>query len=155
MVPLVHWVIAIAIAASCAILEAWLSGPQPFRVLATLRQPNWALPVWGWMMVGALFYVVMTYSAAAALQAGTDGRVALVLVVCVLITDGFWNYLLFRRRRLDLAYCYLFPYAALVAAATYAVGTLDILAGLMMGCYLIFLPYDFAWTRALRQLNTV
>jgi translocator protein len=150
-----HWMIAIAIAACCALIEAWLSGPRPFRVLASLQQPKWALPVWGWMLVGALFYIVMTNATATALQAGIEGRVALLLVVCVLLTDGFWNYLLFRRRRLDWAYRYLFPYAALVAAATYAVGKLDLLAGLLIGCYLIFLPYDFAWSRALRQLNAV
>lgn len=51
-------------------------------------------------------YVIMTYGAAAMLQAREQGLVALVMIIAVMVTDGVWNYLLFRYRRLDWAYCW-------------------------------------------------
>ena len=144
---------ALMLAALCAALEVWLSGPKPFRLLASLKQPGWALPNWGWMIVGAAFYVIMTFGAASMLQAREQGLAALLMIIAVMVTDGFWNYLLFRSRRLDLAYWYLFPYAALVAATTVVVFTVDGLAGGLMAIYLAFLPYDFVWTKALSTLN--
>ncbi|RWO51338.1 hypothetical protein [Mesorhizobium sp.] len=50
--PFSPWLLALMLAAFCAALEAWLSGPKPFRFLASLKQPRWALPIWGWMIVG-------------------------------------------------------------------------------------------------------
>jgi tryptophan-rich sensory protein len=147
------WIIAIVIAASCAGLEAWLSGPRPFRLLQSLHQPKWALPLWGWIAIGGLFYAVMAYAAATALKSGGRGVVALLLVVAVMLTDGFWNYLLFRHRRIDWAYRYLFPYTVLVAVTTYSVLALDRPAGMLVLLYLAFLRYDIVWTRALRRLN--
>src|SRR5688572_21917709 len=107
------WLVALALAALCAALEAWMSGPRPFRFLATLKQPRWALPVWGWMVVGGAFYVIMTFAVAAMLRKQEPGLLALALIVTVMIADGVWNYILFRRRRLDWAYRYLFPYTML------------------------------------------
>ena len=147
------WPVALALAGLCAALEVLLSGPKPFRVLASLKQPRWALPVWGWIIAGGLFYAIMTFAAAAMLQAQEQGRLPLVLIMAVMLTDGVWNYLLFRRRRLDWAYRYLFPYTALVAATTAVVLTVDPLAGGLIAIYLAFLPYDFAWTNAVRTLN--
>ena len=144
---------ALMLAAFCAALEAWLSGPKPFRLLASLKQPRWALPIWGWVIVGGAFYAVMTFGVATMLQAREQGSVALVMIIAVMVTDGVWNYLLFRRRRLDLAYWYLFPYTVLVAATTVAVFTIDVLAGGLIATYLAFLAYDFAWTKALGTLN--
>lgn len=147
------WPVALILAAFCAALEAWLSGPRPFRFLATLKQPRWALPIWGWMVVGGTFYVIMTFAVAAMLRAQEQGLLALTMTVTVMVADGFWNYLLFRRRRLDWAYRYLFPYTVLVATTTVAVFTVDALAGGLIALYLAFLPYDFAWTKALGRLN--
>lgn len=95
----------------------------------------------------------MIYAAGMVLQRGVEAAFTLALVVSVMLTDGFWNYLLFHTRRIDWAYLYLFPYTALVALATYMVYAVDPLAGGLMAIYLAFLPYDIAWTRALRRLN--
>jgi tryptophan-rich sensory protein len=146
-------ILAILIAAAAAGLEAVLSGRRPFAFLASLDQPRWALPNAGWMAVGAGFYIIMTYALWRTLEAGDAGRLATSLIVLVLLTDGFWNFLLFRSRRLDWAYWYLFPYAALVAVATAVALTIDPPAAGAMLLYVIFLPYDFAWTRALMHRN--
>ncbi|UVC18410.1 tryptophan-rich sensory protein [Mesorhizobium onobrychidis] len=102
---------------------------------------------------GGAFYTIMTFGVAAMLQAQERGAAALVMVIAVMVTDGVWNYLLFRRRRLDWAYWYLFPYTVLVATTTIAVFTIDVPAGGLIAIYLAFLPYDFAWTKALATLN--
>lgn len=147
------WTIALSCSALCAALEAWLSGPRPFRVLAAFKQPDWGLPLWAWLAVGATFYIVMTWSAALMLEAGRPGLAPFALILAVMLTDGFWNYLLLRRRRIDLAYRYLIPYTALVAAATAWAFAVNAWAGLMLAVYLAFLPYDLAWTKALARLN--
>ena len=147
------WPMALMLVAFCAALEAWLSGPKPFRLLASLKQPRWALPIWGWMIVGGAFYVIMTFAVAAMLEAQEQGSLALVMIIAVMVTDGVWNYLLFRRRRLDLAYWYLFPYTVLVATTMVAVFPVNALAGGLIAIYLAFLPYDFAWTKAVGTLN--
>jgi tryptophan-rich sensory protein len=147
------WLWALGIAAVCAGLETWLSGPKPFAVLASFKQPSWALPIWGWMAVGAVFYLVMTFALFRAFEAGPSGTPAIVLIVVVMVTDGFWNYLLFKRRRLNWSYLYLFPYALCVGAALWATAVIDPLAALGIGLYFVFLPYDFVWARALARLN--
>jgi len=144
---------ALILVALCAALEAWLSGPKPFRVLASLKQPRWALPIWGWVIVGVAFYAIMSFAAAAMLQARQQGAVALAMITAVMVTDGVWNYLLFRRKRLDWAYWYLFPYTILVAATSAVVFTVDGRAGGLIAVYLAFLLYDFAWTKTLAALN--
>ena len=144
---------ALMLVALCAALEAWLSGPKPFRVLASLKQPRWALPIWGWLVVGGAFYAIMCFAIVAMLQAREQGSVALAMIMAVMVTDGVWNYLLFRRRRLDWAYWYLFPYTVLVATTSVVVLTVDLPAGGLIAIYLAFLPYDFAWTKALAALN--
>jgi tryptophan-rich sensory protein len=147
------WLAAIGIAALAAILEAWLSGRRPFAFLASLNQPPWAMPVTGWLAVGAAFYLIMVLAMVRMIEAGAAGLVPLGLIVIVLLADGFWNYMLFRQRRLDLAYICLFPYALLVVLATVAVGLQDIAAGFAMAIYVVFLPYDFAWANSLRLRN--
>ncbi|RWO61674.1 hypothetical protein [Mesorhizobium sp.] len=142
--PFSPWLLALMLAAFCAALEAWLSGPKPFRFLASLKQPRWALPIWGWMIVGGAFYVIMTYGASAMLQAREQGfarddnsryghRWGLELPIVPLQTP-----------RLGLL---------LVAATTVAVFTVDMLAGGLIAICFAFLPYDFAWTKALAKLN--
>jgi tryptophan-rich sensory protein len=117
-----------------AAFEAWLSGRSPFKYLQSLRQPWWALPTWGKVVVGGLFYLAMTVAMARALGAGATGAIAAVLIVLVFITDGFWNYLLFRRRRLDRAYVYLFPYSILVANAFVAMLATDRTSAVLVFC---------------------
>ncbi|BBX74152.1 tryptophan-rich sensory protein [Mycobacterium shinjukuense] len=138
------WVTAIAVAVPCGLVEAWLSGPTPFRILTSLAQPKWALPRWGWMLVGGVCYLIMAYAAATALRLGAPGKPGITFVVAVLLTDGIWNYLLYRRRRIDLAYAYLSPYPTLVVVTTWAIVALDSLVGTLVALYLAFLPYERA-----------
>jgi tryptophan-rich sensory protein len=74
-------------------------------------------------------------------------------IILVLVSDAFWNALLFRLRRLDLAYLYLFPYSLVVIGAAVSVYFADPVSSLLIAVYVIFLPYDFAWVRALRRMN--
>lgn len=148
-----NWVVAVVIAGICAAAEAWLSGPKPFAVLESLRQPRWAFPAWGWMIVGAAFYIIFVFALGRMLALGTPGYGAVLLIILVLLTDGFWNFLLFRKRRFDWAYLYLFPYTVLVVASCWLCWTLDAWAGLAILPYIVFLPYDFAWTKTLANLN--
>lgn len=148
-----NWLVAIGIATACAALEALLSGRAPFRFLQTLKQPSWALPIWGWIAVGGLFYVVMTVALARTLEASAMSTLSAILIVLVLLTDGFWNFLLFRLRRFNWAYWYLFPYALLVIGACFAAFSVDAVSGALIALYVAFLPYDFAWARALQLMN--
>jgi tryptophan-rich sensory protein len=145
------WLIAVSVAAVCACLEASLSGRSPFGFLKSLKQPPWALPTWGWVIVGGLFYVAMTVALAHAIDA--SGWFPAALITLVLVTDAFWNYVLFRKRNLSWAYWYLFPYAALVALACAVAFSASPVSGTAIALYLMFLPYDFAWVRSLARLN--
>jgi tryptophan-rich sensory protein len=149
-----HWLIAIAIALVAAVAEAVMSGPKPFAVLASFRQPHWALPIWGWLVVGAGFYLATTVALARMFEIGAEGWWPATLIVVVLFTDGFWNFLLFRLRRLDLAYLYLFPYALIVVATTHGVARVDLWASAGLVVYCLFLPYDLLWTRALARAQS-
>ena len=148
-----HWILAIVIAAASAGLEAWLSGPKPFSVLKSFKQPRWSLPIFGWMAVGGAFYLIMTFALATSLAAGSNGYLAASLVVLVMVTDGFWNLILFRKRQFWGAFWYLFPYTALVLASVFALWNVDFRAALLVSCYAAFLAYDFCWAFALARLN--
>lgn len=95
----------------------------------------------------------MTFAMTQSMRAIDHGILPVAAVIAVMIADAFWNYLLFRRKRFDWAFWYLFPYTLLVIIAVFAVFDIDRIAGILMACYLAFLPYDFAWTRALVRLN--
>lgn len=96
----------------------------------------------------------MTFAAAKMIQAKERGLLPLLLIVALMIADGFWNCVLFRLRRVDWAFWYLFPYAVLTFVTTVAVFAVDRPAGALLVFYLAFLPYDFAWTKALGRLNS-
>jgi tryptophan-rich sensory protein len=147
------WAIAFGIVVVAAVLEGILSGPKPVAFLASLKQPHWALPGAAWIAVGVVFYGIVFFAVARMLDAGRAGWPALVLLIAMLAANALWNFVLFRRRRLDIAYASLFPYAALVAMTAVAAFAIDWISGVLLGGYLVFLVYDIAWARSLRNLN--
>jgi tryptophan-rich sensory protein len=146
-------VAAISICAAASALEAWLSGPRPFAFLRSLQQPAWALPLPAWLAVGIAFYAIMATALARLFAGGGPASLGVASIILVLVSDAFWNALLFRLRRLDLAYLYLFPYSLVVIGAAVSVYFADPVSSLLIAVSVIFLPYDFAWVRALRRMN--
>jgi tryptophan-rich sensory protein len=147
------WLIALGIIIVAAVVEGLLSGSKPMVFLASLDQPRWSLPAPAWIAVGIGFYIIMLVALVRMLEAGTAGWLPVGLIVVGLAANGLWNFVLFRRHRLDWAYLFLFPYAAVVALAWVSILSVDLLAAGPIGLYLLFLIYDFAWARSLRNRN--
>ena len=49
---------SLAICALGAALEGLFAGSGIRQRLATVRSPSYAVPFWGWMVIGALYYVI-------------------------------------------------------------------------------------------------
>ena len=74
-----------------------------------------AVPFWGWMVIGALYYVIcFTILYRLFLLPPSPARsAAFTLLGAVMFINALWNYFFFRTRNLFHAYLLGFPYSAI------------------------------------------
>lgn len=125
-----------------------------------LRQPSFGLPLWGWGVVGVVYYcafAVVLFRLLGAVRAGREGRsrfVPLVATLGIMLGNELWNVVLFGWQDLFLAFAVLWPFALFVVlVAGYVFRTTDRIAGALLGGYAVWLVYDLAWMYGLWQLN--
>ena len=131
-----------------------MAGRDPRAFLASLSQPRWRPPFAVWVVIGLLFYLVFGLILYRLLQQSAGwAPAAVALIVAVLLANGGWNYLLFRRRDLVASYRALFLYALLLAALLALLLRHDHWSALILLPYLAYLPFALVWVRALIRLN--
>jgi hypothetical protein len=59
--PLPAAALALAMAVAAALVGQALAGDDPFGALSVYRQPWFALPSWGWVVVGIVYYLAMMF----------------------------------------------------------------------------------------------
>ncbi len=104
-----------AICALGAALEGLFAGSGIRQRLATVRSPSYAVPFSGWMVIGALYYVIcftILYRLFL-LQPAPLRSAAFALLGAIMFINALWNYFFFRTRNLFHAYLLGFPYSAI------------------------------------------
>jgi benzodiazapine receptor len=148
---------SLAICALGVALEGLFAGPGIKQRLASLRLPSYAVPFWGWMVIGGLYYVIcfcVLYRLF--LLPSSPGRaIALALVGAILFVNALWNYFFFRTRNLFHAYLLGLPYsAAAIALFLLLLLRLDRVAAWCLLPYLLYLFfYANIWGYRIWKLN--
>jgi translocator protein len=108
-------VYSLAICALGAALEGLFAGRGIKQRLANLRLPSYAVPFWGWMVIGGLYYLIcFTVLYRLFLLPATYARsAAFALLGTIMFINAIWNYFFFRTRNLFYAYLLGLPYNAL------------------------------------------
>jgi len=147
---------SLAICALGAVLEGLFAGRGIRQRLASLRLPSYAVPFWGWMVIGGLYYVIcFSVLYRLFLLPPSSGRTAaFALAGAIIFINALWNYFFFRTRNLFHAYLLGLPYGAIaIALFLLLLLRLDRLAAWCLFPYLLYLFYANLWGYRTWKLN--
>ena len=147
---------SLAICALGVALEGVFAGSGIRKRLASLRPPSYAVPFWGWMIIGGLYYVIFfSVLYRLFLLPSSPGRTtALALVGAILFINALWNYFFFRTRHLFHACLLGLPYSAVAISLFFLLLLrLDRVAAWFLFPYLLYLLYANAWGYRTWKLN--
>ena len=104
MHPIIY---SFAICALGAALEGLFAGSGIKQRLANLRLPSYAVPFWGWMVIGGLYYVIcFSVLYRLFLLPSSPGRTAaFALIGAFMFINALWNYFFFRTRNSSMRIC--------------------------------------------------
>jgi translocator protein len=150
------FLVSFSICVIAAVAEGILAGKGATKRLATLRQPRFAPPPWIWIMIGAGYYLICFLVLARLLQTDSDNplrNISIALVLALLVTNAFFNYVLFRRRNLLASVAIFIPYDLIAIALTISLFLLDETAVLVFIPYITYLIFANLWGYELWRLN--
>jgi hypothetical protein len=110
-----YWLIAGAICAATALLEAGLAGNDPVAALRSIRQPPWSPSIGVWALIGSSWYAICFVGLARLLRSAST-RAPRILLLALMVANASWSVLIFQLERFDIAFWSLMPYAAILAA---------------------------------------
>jgi tryptophan-rich sensory protein len=149
---------SLVICALGAALEGLFAGKGIKHRLASLRLPSYAVPFWGWMVIGGLYYVIcFSILYRLFLLSPSSSRTAAFALICAfMFLNALWNYFFFRTRNLFHAYVLGLPYS--VVAISLFLLLLLRLDGVAAWCLLPYLLYLFfyanLWGYRIWKLNS-
>ena len=137
-------------------LEGIFAGGGIKKRLAELRVPRYVPPLWGWIVIGAFYYVIcfvvlyrlFSMPATVALR-----QWALVLLGGIMFINALWNYFFFRTRNLFHAFVIGFPYSVLAVVLFGVLLNLDLTAAWSFLPYLLYLFYAAVFGYRVWKLN--
>ena len=143
------------ICVSGAALEGVFAGRGIKQRLASLRLPAYAIPFWGWGIIGGLYYVICfaVWSRLLLLPSSPARGATFVLLGALMFINALWNYFFFRACNLRYAYLIGLPYNALALALFILLLRLDRTAAWFLLPYMIYLFYANMWGYRVWKLN--
>jgi tryptophan-rich sensory protein len=154
MTPALWYSLGLCVAG--AVLEGLFAGRGVRQRLAKLRWPPYAIAFWGWMVVGALYYLICFAVAYRLFNLPTASarNTSLALLGGVMFINALWNCFFFRRRNLRQAYLLGIVYTAVACALFAMLLKVDGTAAWCFLPYVLYLNYANFWGRQLVKLNT-
>ncbi len=146
---------SLLICAGGALLEGLSAGREIKQRLAELRMPRFAVPFWGWIVIGALYYVICFAIACRLflLPPSPARHLAFALLGSVMLINAAWNYFFFRARNLGQAYWIGWPYSVLAVALFILLLRVDRTAARCLLPYMVYLFYANSWAYRVWKLN--
>lgn len=145
-----------AICALGALLEGLFAGSGIRQRLASLRLPSYAIPFWGWMVIGGLYYLTcfaILYRLFL-LPPAPARSAAFALLGAMMFVNALWNYFFFRTRNLFHAYLLGWPYSVIAFSLfLLLLRGVDRAAGWFLLPYVLYLFYAGVWGYRIWKLN--
>jgi len=147
--------ISIIICALFAVLGGLLMGEGSSDWLLTLNQPWYSLPLWGWYIVGAVYYIMCITILYRVLSQhkSQDRKYALGLVIAMMAGNVFWNYLFFGLANTFAGFISLLPFTLLVVILFKLLLKFDRTTAWILFPYLLWLVYDIIWAHEVWVMN--
>ena len=147
---------SLAICAVGAALEGLFAGRGVKQRLANLRQPSFAIPFWGWMIIGGFYYLVCfaVLYRLFLLPPAPARTAAFALLGTMMFINALWNYFFFRMRNLFHPYLLGVPYNAIAFSLfLLLLLRLDRVTAWCFLPYIIYLFYANIWGYRIWKLN--
>jgi translocator protein len=141
---------------TAAALEGLFAGGGVRQRLAEVRMPRFAIPFWGWVVIGVFYYAIcFAISYRLLTEGGPMRNAALLLLSVCLFTNALWNYFFFRTRNLFHVFVLGVCYSA-IALGLFLILLLrvDRMSAAVFAPYLLYLIFANYWGYSIWRLNT-
>ena len=153
--------LAIAVGASLGmvVLGTVVAGDSLKTWYPMIRHPRFEPPLWGFVLVGLIVYVmdaIVLYRLLAVVGDSAIRVAAIAALLVVMLGNELWNALLFRLRSPYAAMIGLVGFIGLLGVLVVTLFLADVLSGWLMLAYLVWVVgFDVPWIVRLWQLNRV
>ena len=130
-----------------AALEGLFAGRGVKNRMSQLRVPAYAVPFWGWTIIGGLYYAIcfaVTFRLLGE-PPSTGRKAALTMLFAVMFLNAFWNYFFFRSRDLRQAFVVSLIYSAIACALFLVLVNVERTAAWFLLPYVLYLSYANIW----------
>jgi tryptophan-rich sensory protein len=154
---LIALAVAVAVPVGMAALGTVLAGSALKDWFVHLKGPRWQLPLWAFIAVGALGYLldaVILYRLITVVDDPGGRVVALTALVVVMLYNELWNYACIGRRSTYAGWIGVLAFLAPLAILQVALAVYDRPSAVLILVYVVWvLAYDVPWSYALWRLN--
>ncbi len=150
-----HLLLSIGICVLFAMMGGLLVGDALEGWFKALRHPWYSLPLWGWYMIGGLYYLIAIVILYKLLNkpSSPKRKKAIGLTIIMIAGNEYWNYLFFGLESTLAGFLGLIPFTAVVIVLFFTLFRYERNASWILFPYLLWLGYDLIWTYSLWQLN--
>ncbi len=152
--------VALSFAIGTPIGFAALGGALPGDALTTwyptLRKSKLVLPLWAFVPVAVLYYLMcglILFRLLVRVKASRGQRLALALLLIVMTANEGWNYLLFGRRSTQAGLWGMLAFTSLTIVLFRLLCQVDPQSAALIRAYLLWLGYDVVYAFELWRLN--
>lgn len=149
--------ITLAICLGFVLLEGAFAGGDVAEKYAAMRLPPYSPPLWAWLIIGGMYYVVCFIVLYRLLHLSGQGwlrSVALCLTVLMMSINAAWNVVFFHTMDFQLAFLTLIPYTLVALALLVTLMKLDRGAAWVFSPYVLYLVYANVWGYGVWQANS-
>jgi tryptophan-rich sensory protein len=154
---LIALAVAVGVSLGMAVLGTVLAGDSLKTWYPTIRHPRFEPPLWGFVLVGLIVYVIdaiVLYRLLAVVEDSGIRLAAIVALLVVMLGNELWNALLFRLRSPYAAVIGLVGFIGLLGVLVVTLFLADAISSWLMLAYLAWVVgFDVPWTVRLWQLN--
>jgi len=149
--------VTVILCLAMALLGGLLTGNHLKGWFAELRTPRWQLPLWAFIGVGIVVYVldaVIAYRLLTVLHDRAGRVVALTALVVVMLYNEVWNYAFLGLRSTFAGLLGVLAFLAPLAVLQVALAVYDRPSAVLLLVYVVWvIGYDVPWAYTLWRLN--
>ncbi|HYU72151.1 MAG TPA: TspO/MBR family protein [Ktedonobacteraceae bacterium] len=149
--------VSLVITIVMAILGGLLTGNQLTQWFPTLQKPRFQLPLWAFISVGIVVYLldtIIAYRLLTLVMSQTDRLFSLTALGIVMLYNELWNIVLFRWQNPFAGFLGVLAFLAPLLLLQVILLLVEPISGLLMLIYVLWVVlYDIPWSYALWKLN--